>query len=790
MDTFSPQNSSADLPAAIASTLPEFTASVLDETNNGITVYCVTGSVYLTRLSKRTADLVLYIMPGAELYVNYSGISDANNQCITKGRLKLICFGTFGLTGGNLIVTPNSRLDLSKADSISLSAASTLSLENGAAIILQDTPVTGSGIIKGHEAVLNAPPVQVFDQNISIEGTWAIDRAYPQWFTSAPLYSNVTDAEKATSYIDWAPAINNAIDMKNSGEVSLPRGVYPILSTIRTYYGIRLMGAGATSNVDWEHREKPENAILSVRGTILYVPLNGNKSFNKAPGSPGWNCITDERMYADSTGKILGGLEPYIMTVNYKNIPEISGNNESEQLFNYPGQPVVIEHIRFELHKDYIYTSQSSNININGIYLHGSVEFRHLSFHGFSTAIATDGRYSDRQSYFDIYYTRAWENGQVIKNENTVRFAFFIPGNGDGFIMESCAIGTYSKTSGLYLQKCNGGSVVNNIFNAQVVLDNCYNVVYSGNHMECGAQLVVKNSSVTADANYFEKGNMPSIKMVGSINHDKAILNLSNSQFLMYDGGYFYDELHEITYDSDGKKVITDKFMSAAFIARVKAMSQYDIKLDDNSILNLNSNFRNTLLWGFLNGVNLPKNYTYGIQIKASSDSAQSSLDADFNLRSSYLTPSCQIAHNKVIAFPTTIPTAAPTGASIGWWALTAQVPWVGPDITGDPTDPEVFYYKYCYLPEGVKYDGRDLDDAYLYPIQSNGSPDKSKDPLRPTKETGGIYLQALCSSTATRGNLYLRRIINDVVKEVYIPLCFTRMLYDNGITISSFKWI
>lgn len=784
----SPQDFPANS-AVSSSTLPEFNPTEHLLSGNSVPAVVVTGLTTVTS-SSRTSNLTIYIMPGGILQIN-------GNISLTTGHLSLICKGSFLLGTGMLKVSAGSILDLSEAYQIVTSGVSTISLGKRAMLKLGNSPIVAalSTKIIGDESVLQAPPVQIFGDKVEVGGTWAIDRAYPQWFTSAPLYGTVDDAEKVSSFIDWAPAINKAIDMKNTGEVSLPRGVYPILSTIRLHYGIRLIGSGATSNVDWEHILNKENAILNVSGTILYIPST-TLSFNSAPGSPGWDCTAGKRLYEerdpDNPDKVFhyGVMEPYVMTVNFKNLSELSGTKESDLLFNYPGQPVVVEHLLFRVANEYL-DGTLKDTNINGIYLHGSVELRHLSFYGLSTAISCDQRYSDRRSFHDIYYARAWENTHIIKNENTARFAFFLPGNGDGLVMEGCAIETYSKTSGLYLQKCNGGSLNNNIFNAQVVIDNCYNIVYSGNHMEYGAQLVVKNSSVAAEANYFEKGEMPSVRMIGSESHDKTILNLSNSQFIMYDGAHYYDETHEVTYNSEGKRIVKDKYMSEAFKARVKSMSQYDIQIDENSILTLNSNFRNTLLWGFLNKINYTKNYTYGLLIKASTESSQANLDTEFNLRSGYLTPSCQIANYKVIAHGATIPAEAPLGASIYWWNITAQVPWVGSRILITKEDPEKdFYYKYCYLPEGMRYDKErdNLTEIALYKIVTDDSGGIGT-LLRPSPANGGFYIQAMCSSTSTRGNLYLQQIINGTIMEVYIPLCFTRMLFDNGVTLSSFKW-
>ena len=85
--------------------------------------------------------------------------------------------------------------------------------------------------IQGNQTAIEAPIDQIFGEGLDIAGSWLCDRAYPQWFDWR------VGKEKENSYdgdhIDCAIAINQAIQMKKSGEVFLASGYYYIATPIR-----------------------------------------------------------------------------------------------------------------------------------------------------------------------------------------------------------------------------------------------------------------------------------------------------------------------------------------------------------------------------------------------------------------------------------------------------------------------------------------------------------------------------------------------------------------------------
>ena len=89
--------------------------------------------------------------------------------------------------------------------------------------ILSNTPLT----LTGQRTRIVAPICQIFGEDIEVDGSWDIDRAYPQWFGYATYQTPVDYLPPATCR-DAGPAINKAIKMKQMGEVFLPKGIYVI----------------------------------------------------------------------------------------------------------------------------------------------------------------------------------------------------------------------------------------------------------------------------------------------------------------------------------------------------------------------------------------------------------------------------------------------------------------------------------------------------------------------------------------------------------------------------------
>lgn len=122
-------------------------------------------------------------------------------------------------------------------------------------------------ILKGNNTHIIAPISLIFEKEIQLDGSWIMDRAYPQWF----------GAKNNDENTDSSDAINKAIQFKRVGEVFLPRGQYYINKTINVKVGIILRGEKAYTYKDTNNTS--QNDYLN-QGTIISPRPNSGLSFS------------------------------------------------------------------------------------------------------------------------------------------------------------------------------------------------------------------------------------------------------------------------------------------------------------------------------------------------------------------------------------------------------------------------------------------------------------------------------------------------------------------------------
>lgn len=74
--------------------------------------------------------------------------------------------------------------------------------------------ISGTGTLTGDNTRLIAPITQIFGEDITVDGIWEMDRAYPQWFGARNDISNnefwhlrvVCEAAKSTEENPLTPA--------------------------------------------------------------------------------------------------------------------------------------------------------------------------------------------------------------------------------------------------------------------------------------------------------------------------------------------------------------------------------------------------------------------------------------------------------------------------------------------------------------------------------------------------------------------------------------------------------
>ena len=152
-----------------------------------------------------------------------------------------------------------------------------ITLAHNTTLIFAGGKISGTGTLTGDNTRLIAPITQIFGEDITVDGIWVMDRAYPQWFGARNDISNnefwhlrvACEAAKSTEEnplapeaekdkiekardtalknlkawkVDSSDAINKAMKLKHAGEVFLPKGEYAICKTLKVPYGIVLRG--------------------------------------------------------------------------------------------------------------------------------------------------------------------------------------------------------------------------------------------------------------------------------------------------------------------------------------------------------------------------------------------------------------------------------------------------------------------------------------------------------------------------------------------------------------------
>ena len=126
----------------------------------------------------------------------------------------------------------------------------TISIAGGVTLVFDGGMIAGalSGgseqplTLVGNFTSVEAPITQIFGDTVYAKGYWHIDCAYPQWFDAVV---GTQSCDTANPH-DCSVAINKAAEMKMSGEVFLPAGVYLVSHTIFLRHGINLTGDSAT----------------------------------------------------------------------------------------------------------------------------------------------------------------------------------------------------------------------------------------------------------------------------------------------------------------------------------------------------------------------------------------------------------------------------------------------------------------------------------------------------------------------------------------------------------------
>lgn len=422
-----------------------------------------------------------------------------------------------------------------------INGGSTYNIAKNVTIIFRGGLITGNGKIIGNNTCLIAPITQIFGNGITIEGNWAIDRSYPQWFSNERYDYDFTEetredeVEIATS-IDWAPSINKAINMKKTGEVFLPRGQYFIKSPIKLRFAINLIGErGRYFN---EGAAKAANQSIE---TISDNNTNGTIVVATCSDSFGGDCL---------------------IQVNKSDVADT-------WQVKYPAAVTRITNLC-------LWNSLTKHKNgLFGIISYGSCIVDSCQFDNLCCGIKFVTLYSDRREVINSSFTF----NRIHQSEIGERtYAIDCDSLGDGQLFRNNHVLYSEHVGALRLTSCGGGVISANVFNSEVYIGSCKGVVYEANHMEDGAQLKIRKSNVLVRSNFIEKGENPSIVVYSEQGHN-CIVNLENNQFLCYE----YVNRSESETAEAGED-------------RISKQCAYDIAVDANSSISIKNNFRFPLI--------------------------------------------------------------------------------------------------------------------------------------------------------------------------------------------------
>ncbi len=633
---------------------------------------------------------------------------------------------------------------------------SNYSLPNNSSVIINDNVTiifNGGQFLKtkttqkltGTNTRIIAAPTQIFADGLQVDGTWVIDRAYPQWFGYKPqpkkveyVFDDQGNSQNDANVPDGGAAIQKAINMKVNGEVFLPHGFYVIKTPVKIPIGISLvgeMGQGAHNDTDpgvvfqgtvlqsWKANNTQQITDASNKYMLYF---NSNTSF--------------VRLYGNGTDFKAGQISAIKNLTLFNCIPSISTSGTDAEIAAR--------------------LMTQTTACIKGIYAADAVSIENVRFEYIRQALVYANTYVDSKRVVNCaVYTDYEERFQYLSSDI---YAFEMKFLGDNLLFEHNAVdGKYHK--GVHLNNCFGGKISCNIINSDIAIDSSNSVTVCNNHIEGGHQLAIYCSCVNVHDNYFHVEEVPSITVRGNIYHDRSVVELSNNHLTFRDFGGQIDSDHYTEYENI-----------------VRNATEYDVQVDKNSIVMIRNMYRYWVRHGLASKV-----YTHGIKMQKILYDSQGNISStpafdefnDFSYklsREGFITVGFGIEKNFTIH--------APNQALSTNKQKNDGVIWLG--ASG------LYLYYYQIIWDNERNIIATFNSNQLHELVTYG------DALNFTQNQAGGAL--LSFSTTDDVNSYeftirlFRRRSTDATnswKTVDVPVCGARILYDNGISVCGYKW-
>lgn len=703
-----------------------------------------------------------------------------------------------------------------------------VTLAHGTTLIFAGGKITGSGTLTGDYTRLVAPITQIFGKDITVDGIWEMDRAYPQWFGArndissaefcllreaceAAANQNKLDAESIKKDIETArnnalkqldawnvdssDAINKAMKLKHAGEVFLPKGEYAICKTLQVPHGIVLRGELADYRNNtisqwkqdeeskiWEHNEialidgdyplggdTPSTNLLSYYklGTVIR-PLNTN--YPLSVDSNGTPITSFDNNFAIIINPNIHPFIDHTPDASSEEHTDTRGDHNDAWEQGYPHSLTTIRDIQLSNY----WTATPS---MRGIYAIGGMKIENISWDQFVQAVATpNNMYCDGKTiincefnaptgciFKDFVFGKFVGSDEIIKHfvqDAKEYYAFDLGGLGDKLYFHRNHLPMGEIAGGLRLSYSFGAQISCNIINDNITFSDCKGISFSANHCESGIQVEISNSQIGFSDNYFHKGKKPTFLIHdnnarGSVNVQSSTVDLRNNCLVFMD--------HE---DTDS-------------ILYIENISPYDIQTDGFVSLSIQNTYRYRLPRNAGGNIHpcglaiLKEIWTEGV--------AEPELIpfTEFNNLSyllsgnSLLKPNFHIVHNHVVNNTQFLRGSAMANGGVKWfidqgtYSYYMQTIWDRKRLIGSTAQV--------------------LGNFKLGEIDS-----ESKLPTGFLLNFGAHWLDGPSDGNGNQAMIRLMRTRtsgNAIYHSVEVPVCGTRFLYDNGISVCGFKW-
>lgn len=671
-----------------------------------------------------------------------------------------------------------------------------ITLAHNTTLIFAGGKISGTGTLTGDNTRLIAPITQIFGEDITVDGIWEMDRAYPQWFGARNDISNnefwhlrvackqaeegekdmakakekVEAAQRAALAnlkkwkVDSSDAINKAMKLKHAGEVFLPKGQYAICKTLQVPHGIVLRGELADYRFNVSDEQLPAGDY----------PLGGDSTPDNLSSYYKLGTVirplnTNFPITVDSNGTPITSFDNNFAVVINPNIHPNENHNEAwEQEF--PSAFTTIRDIQFA-------NFWTETPSMRGIYAIGGMKIENISWSQFVQAVATppdmycDGKtivncgFSSPTGYIfkDFIFDTLAGSQQIIKRlaqDSNEYYAFDLSGLGDNLYFHRNHMNMNEIAGGLKLSKSNGAQISCNIINDNIAFYDCKGISFFANHCENGIQVKISNSQIDFSGNYFHKGTKPTFLIRdnnarGSVNVQSSTITLQNNSLVFLD--------HE---DESSNLYIGN-------------INPYDIQTDGYLSLSIQNTYRYRTprnAAGSMHGCGLAilkEIWTIGEPEPELIPFTEFN-DLSYLLSgSSLIKPNFHIIHNHVVNNTQFFRASAMANNNIVWFL-----------------EKGAYHYRMQTIWDKKRLIGSStltLGDFNLGEIDTY------------TKKAQGLLLNIGANSydgpSDGNGNQVVIRLMrartsgNTAYHSIEIPVCGTRFLYDNGLSVCGFKW-